>query len=49
MNALTRRALFLRGARQRHPVAAVLGEQRQPFVETLLVDQARLERDEVLR
>ena len=32
---------------QRHPVDAVLGEQVEPFVEPVLVDQPRLADDEV--
>ena len=32
---------------QRHPVDAVLGEQIEPFLEAVLVDQPRLANDEI--
>ena len=32
---------------ERHPVKAVLGEQVEPFLEALLVDQPRLANDEI--
>jgi hypothetical protein len=31
---------------ERHPVAAILGEQGEPVVEALLIDQPRLAIDE---
>ncbi len=44
---VVRRALGLRRALQRHPVAAVVGEQREPFVVAPFVEQARLVGHEV--
>src|SRR5689334_16786764 len=43
---VVRCALLLRRALQRHPVAAVVGEQREPFVVAALVEQARFVDDE---
>ena len=46
---VVRERIGLRGAEQRHPVVAVVGEQREPVVEAAGIEQRGLRGDEVVR